>query len=80
MPAYFFRSEPGAAELRRLLALSLEAVCRLDVAGALEAVVSLAERAGIDGTSARTLGLLRSEMAASAGFPNQANNFPDGPI
>jgi hypothetical protein len=27
-------------------------------------------------TSARTLGLLRSEMAASAGFPNQANNFP----
>jgi len=30
--------------------------------------------------SARTLGLLRSEMAASAGFPDQANNFPDGPI
>ena len=29
--------------------------------------------------SARTLGLLPSEMAAS-GIPDQANNFPDGAI
>jgi hypothetical protein len=25
-------------------------------------------------------GLRRSELAASAGFPDQANKFPDGPI
>src|SRR5207244_6813705 len=30
--------------------------------------------------SARTLGLGRSEIAASAGFPDQANKYPDGPI